>query len=60
MRTSDLKKIKTLIDDGYKVVIRDLKGKHFNNRFDVFQEVGFSDLKKVIVDSDGEIIALAG
>ena len=60
MSTSDQKKIDILIKSGYKVVINDLKSKSFTKRYSVYQGVGFSSLKAVVIKDDGQVIALQG
>ena len=60
MTKTDSEKIKALMDAGYKIVIRDLDGKTFSNRYMVFQNLGFSKLKRVLVDFNGNVIGLQG
>lgn len=52
--------IKSLQDMGYAVVVNDLSHKDFSKRYDVYQNLNFSELKKVIIDKNGAVIALQG
>jgi tRNA splicing ligase len=61
MKTNnDKKKIEELIENGYKVVIVNVNGKTFNQRYQVYQAVGFNELKTAIVDRKGNIVGLQG
>lgn len=48
------------MDQGYKVVVANLKGQTFRERYDVYQNVGFDQLKRVLVDSEGNVTGLQG
>ena len=55
MKISDTQKIRILMEMGYKVVVKDLKGKDFSCRYEVYHIAGFDNLVKVIIDKDGNI-----
>lgn len=56
MKKLDEKKIQTLIEQAYKVVVRDLKGKTFPERYDVYQFAGFEKLLRVVISEEGKPI----
>lgn len=60
METSDKEKIRILMEDGFKVVIRDIDGKSFSKRYTIYQPIGFSELKRVIIDDNATVIGLQG
>jgi hypothetical protein len=60
MTEKDKEYIKGLQSMGYKIFIRDLDAPFFSRRYRVYQEFGFENLKRVIVDDDGTVIGLQG
>lgn len=60
MTVKDKKAITVLLNQGYIVVIDDLDGMDFNQRYSVYQGVGWGQLKAVVCDKNGKAIALQG
>jgi hypothetical protein len=48
------------MENGYKVVVNDLKGNTFSKRYTIYQNIGFSDLKIVVIDDNGNILGVQG
>jgi hypothetical protein len=49
-----------LQDKGFIVVVKDPYGSTFNEKYRVFQNVNWVDLKVVAVDDNGNVIGLQG
>ena len=60
MTDKDKDLITTLQEMRFKVVIKDVDGKTLSERYEVYQNVGFDQLKRVILADDGTVIALQG
>jgi hypothetical protein len=57
MNTVDGRKIDTLLRKGYKVVIKNVFGKTFSERYDVYLPGGFQTLKRVLINDNGEVLS---
>jgi hypothetical protein len=57
---SEVKIIQKLQDEGYHVVVNDPLGKIFTEKYKVYQNVGWDQLKVVIVTDYGTCIGLQG
>jgi len=56
----DGEKVKNLISNGFKVVIKNLDADTFNGRFDIYQPIGFDQLKIVVTDENGYVVGYQG
>jgi len=60
MTEKDKEFIRMLQEMRFKVVIKNVDGKTLSERYDVYQNVGFDKLKRVILADDGTVIGLQG
>lgn len=60
MSGSDKLLIKKFQKMGFRVVIRNLNAKTFSGRFEVFQNIGFENLKRVLVSKNGKTSGFQG
>jgi hypothetical protein len=60
MNTVDGRKIDALIRKGYKVVVKNVFGKTFSERYTVYQSGGFHNLRIAIVNDSGEVVVERG
>ena len=60
MTKHDKMEVKLLHAANFKVVVRDVNGRTFNERYDVYQPCGFDRLKRVVLDEKGRLVGLEG
>lgn len=60
MNEDDKTIIKHILDQGYRVVISNLDGKTFSERYEVYQKYRWVELRRVIITEHGEIVGVEG
>ena len=60
MSEKDKELIRNLQAMNFRVLIKNLDGISFSDRYEVYQNLGFNELKRVIVSQNGVAIALQG
>lgn len=60
MQKEDSLKIKRLLAKGFKVEVVNPSAKKFNGRYRVYQNLGWTEQKVILVNDEGKVIGLQG